>query len=197
VKSTFFDALYATSEDPWAYRTRWYEQRKRNLTLSALPRQRYTCGFEAGCSIGLLSAGLAGRCARLICYDESALAVATARRTMNSFSNVSIQHARIPDAWPSSPIDLIVLSEVLYYLDIFEFARVLQRLMLGVTGGCTVVACDWLRRVPEATLSVRYIHAAVGGIRGLHRIVRHEESDFLLDIWSTDSRSPAQHEGIA
>ena len=32
----YFDRLFETSDDPWAFRQRWYERRKRALTLAAL-----------------------------------------------------------------------------------------------------------------------------------------------------------------
>ncbi len=32
----YFADLYADSEDPWAFRTRWYERRKRDLLLASL-----------------------------------------------------------------------------------------------------------------------------------------------------------------
>jgi hypothetical protein len=34
----YFADLYADSDDPWAFRTRWYERRKRDLALASLPR---------------------------------------------------------------------------------------------------------------------------------------------------------------
>jgi hypothetical protein len=58
----YFDRMYAESGDPWGFRTRWYEQRKRALTLAVLPLPRFGAALEVGSSIGMLSAGLAERC---------------------------------------------------------------------------------------------------------------------------------------
>jgi hypothetical protein len=30
----------------------------------------------------------------------------------------------------------------------------------------------------------------------LTRLVHHEETDFIVDVWSRDARSVAQHEGL-
>ena len=30
-----FEALFASNDDPWGFRTRWYEARKRSLTITA------------------------------------------------------------------------------------------------------------------------------------------------------------------
>ena len=51
-----FDAVHGRDEDPWGYAGTWYEQRKRALTLAALPEQSYEAGLEIGCSIGTLNA---------------------------------------------------------------------------------------------------------------------------------------------
>ena len=46
VADNYFEKLYKGNEDPWSFRERWYEQRKRNLTLAALPRSHYGSIFE-------------------------------------------------------------------------------------------------------------------------------------------------------
>ena len=67
-----FEALFTSSNDPWGFRTRWYEARKRSLTLACLPHQRYASGFEPGCANGELSAVLAERCDHLLVCDGAA-----------------------------------------------------------------------------------------------------------------------------
>jgi len=50
----WFDAFYtAGGDDPWGFTHRWYERRKRALTLASLPRERFARAFEPGCSVGL------------------------------------------------------------------------------------------------------------------------------------------------
>ena len=64
--------MYAGAEDPWGFRSRWYEQRKRDVTLAALTRPRYRRAFEPGCSIGVLTAALAERCDEVVAADVDA-----------------------------------------------------------------------------------------------------------------------------
>ena len=78
--TAYFDTLYQ-QEDPFEYRTRWYEARKRALTLASLPRDHYLRGWELGCSNGVLTAALAPRCAQLLATDLSEQAVTAARLT--------------------------------------------------------------------------------------------------------------------
>ena len=80
VGAAFFDAMYARSDDPWGFTTRWYEARKYALTLAALPRARYRRVFEPGCAIGALTGRLAERADSVVAMDVSAGALAQARR---------------------------------------------------------------------------------------------------------------------
>ena len=45
--SEYFDAIYA-HDDPFGYRERWYEARKRALLLASLPAQRFGRVWEIG-----------------------------------------------------------------------------------------------------------------------------------------------------
>src|SRR4051812_50160637 len=66
IPARYFDELYAGERDPWEFETSAYEQAKYDATLAALPRPLYRRGLEIGCSIGVLTARLAGRCASLV-----------------------------------------------------------------------------------------------------------------------------------
>ena len=55
----YFDGFYGSGVDPWGFETRWYEERKRAITLASLPRQRFRSAFEPGCAIGVLTQELA------------------------------------------------------------------------------------------------------------------------------------------
>jgi len=44
-------------------------------------------------------------------------------------------------------------------------------------------------------LSTEAVHADLSSL-GLTRLLRHEEDDFLLQVWSRDGRSVAEREGI-
>ncbi len=62
---SYFETLYSQSVDPWDFRTSPYEQRKYAATLDILSRPRYARALEVGCSIGVLTRLLAGRCDRV------------------------------------------------------------------------------------------------------------------------------------
>jgi len=66
---SYFDGLYGASDDPYALRVRWYEERKRALILATLPRRRYQRAFEPGCGIGEFTVALSTRCDMVLASD--------------------------------------------------------------------------------------------------------------------------------
>ena len=191
----YFDHLYAGDPDPWGFRTRPYEERKRALTLAALPEARYGSIFEPGCSIGLLTSLLATRADVVVAMDVAASSIDAAARAAPD--NVSLLCGAVPADWPEGTFDLVVISEIGYYLD----RRDCQQLAdLAFGAGTDVVAVHWRHPVEDYPLSGDEVHAilAEGAERGgARRLVAHVEDDLLLDVWSRDGRSVATRTGLA
>ncbi|MCT4333148.1 nodulation S family protein [Paracoccus sp. YLB-12] len=137
--ATSFDALYKAEPDPWNYETSAYEAEKYRRCLALLPRCRYPRGLEIGCSIGVMSAEIAQRCDSLLALDFAQTAVARARA--RGIPNARFEVATIPAEWPAGRWDLIVLSEVLYYLGPAELDRTVTLVAKSLAaGGCCLVA---------------------------------------------------------
>lgn len=125
-----FERLYSVRDDPWDYRTSAYEAAKYAATLAALTRPRYASAIEAGCSIGVLSALLAPRCDRFLAVDLVGRAVQKAALRLGPHPGARATRARLPEGWLQGRYDLIVLSEMVYYLkpsDIDALARFVAR----------------------------------------------------------------------
>jgi SAM-dependent methyltransferase len=114
--AAIFDALYRDNPDPWGFLSKPYEQAKYDATLACLSQRHFASAFEIGCSIGVLSLLLAPRCDRLLAVDLSETALAQARARLRDRPGVDLRRMAIPDDWPDESFDLIVLSEVLYFL---------------------------------------------------------------------------------
>lgn len=119
-RGAFFDALYDKAIDPWHFHDRTYEIAKRAQTLRALPRQSYAHGCEIGCSIGVLTADLAPRVQNLLGIDIAEAAAARARVDLAAFPHVRIEVMHVPATLPTGVFDLLVLSEILYFLTATE-----------------------------------------------------------------------------
>jgi SAM-dependent methyltransferase len=196
VATPYFDQLFAGNDDPWAFRQRWYEQRKRALTLAVLPRPRYTSIFEPGCANGELSAELAPRCDRLVCCDTAAAAVALAKTRLMGFPHAQVQQSRLPEQWPPGAFELIVLSELCYYLDAEDLHRLVDRALASLTEDGQLLACHWRPTIEGCPQNAEQVHALLQQRLGMPAVVQHHESDFLLDLWSRDGTSVASVEGL-
>ncbi|MET9487068.1 SAM-dependent methyltransferase [Nocardia sp. NPDC006630] len=200
----YFEELYARSADPWQFTTRWYEQRKRALTLAALPRPHYRSCFEPGCGIGVLTQELVSRCDRIVATDivDDALRRAAARlagASAQAAATVELRRWGLGDVWPAEHFDLIVLSEVCYYLDAPALHAALDELLGHLDPGGTVVGVHWRHPVPEYPLTGDEVHAVLGGHPGLTVLARYSDDDFLLEVYTTagtERRSVAQDEGL-
>jgi len=191
--TAYFDALYQ-QEDPFEYRTRWYEARKRALTLASLPRDHYLRGWELGCSNGVLTAALAPRCAQLLATDLSEQAVTAARLALDSHAHVRVERAEHPRQWPDGTFDLIVFSELGYYLDPPTMQAMAARLAASLDTQGVLVACHWRPDFAQARCSAEFVHAQLDAL--LPRAFSWSDADMLLQGWSRDPRSVAAHEGL-
>ena len=135
--------LYAASDDPWNTCSSPYEQGKFAQTIACLPCPRYKLGLEVGCGVGALSVKLARRCDMLIAMDCTDQAVRTAL-VQNDLTNVSFVMGEAPRDWPDHPPDLVILSEVLYFMTDAESAGLALRLAHDCAAQCHVVLVNWL-----------------------------------------------------
>jgi trans-aconitate methyltransferase len=179
----YFEQVYAQSEDPWGFASRWYEQRKYALTLAALPRERYRRAFEPGCSFGVLSELLAVRCDALIASEVVPSVSERARRRLQHFTHVRVETAAIPEFWPEGSFDLIVLSEVAYYLSEAGFAELLTRLEQSTSPDAHVIAVHY-RGATDYPLSGDRVHDLLHACPLLQPLVRHAEEAFLLEVFA-------------
>jgi predicted O-methyltransferase YrrM len=196
----YFEKMYVGAQDPWQLATRWYEQRKYAITLGLLPERRYRHGFEPGCSIGMLTAQLARRCDHLTAVDvaEAALRGADARlRDAGCRDRVTLIRSSLDEPWPSGPFDLLVLSEVAYYLHADALASVLRRECPRLQPGANIVAAHWRHAVADYPLTGDEAHAVISQTPGLTSLGCYRDSDVVIEVFDTgDGRSIAAREGV-
>jgi SAM-dependent methyltransferase len=138
-----FERLYHESPDPWGYRTSDYEREKYAATLAALPKSSYGLCLEVGCSIGVFTGLLAARCEHVVAIDFSLGALQHAGRHLQGVRNVDLLRAGFPEETPPGSWDLIVCSEILYYLQEPALQEAVRWIEAQLTYGASVLAVSW------------------------------------------------------
>lgn len=201
---SYFDRLYANSADPWRLSTRWYEQRKYAITLSMLPQRRYRHALEPGCSIGTLTALLAQRCDHVTATDVAgaALDIADVRLRADNGRDglrdrITLSRGSLDDPWPPGPFDLLVLSEVAYYLEEQLLAEVLGRECPRLARGATVIAAHWRHEVADYPLTGDEANSVIAATPGLTSVGCYRDRDVVIEVFDThDGASVAAREGV-
>lgn len=179
-----FDTLHETS-DPWSVRSSWYEQRKAAVVLASLLHQRYQLAWEPGCSVGGLTAQLAGRCQRVVASDPSPRALEVARRTLTPLANVRVGQELLPRDRPpiaDGAADLVVLGEFLYYLPIEDVPAVLDLAARLQPSGGHLVVVHWRPKPDDGWQSGEQVNAQVVADPRWTPLVHHLDEGFVLDI---------------
>ena len=183
----YFDRVYEANADPWSFATSPYEYQKYKATLTALPRSNYPNAFEIGCSIGVLTQMLADRCDQLLAVDASELPLQTARERLADYSNVTIQRMSIPGEFPNDAFDLIILSEVGYYLSMPDLERARQLLVDSLNPEGHLLLVHWTPFVHDYPLTGDQVHdfflekAKPEG--PLNHLTNQRESTYRLDLF--------------
>jgi 2-polyprenyl-3-methyl-5-hydroxy-6-metoxy-1,4-benzoquinol methylase len=141
-----FKRLYESNPDPWDFSTRPYERAKYRHTVQALGRRQFVAGLEIGCSIGILTRMLASRCDTLLGVDIVEHPLDAARRRCADQPWVRFERMQVPQEWPNGRFDLMVFSEVLYFLSPGDINRCARSLTATLSPSATVLLVNWLGR---------------------------------------------------
>ena len=218
---SYFDALYQDNTDPWQYQTRWYEKRKRDMCLAVLPQAEYGRAIELGCGNGVFSELLAQRCQSLLSIDGNKQAVQLAQQRLADLSHVRVIQGVIPNVLftiDNEPVsdkplalkpafDLIVISEILYYLSAEDIDRVTAWIGQNLAVGGTLLCCHWRYDIEGFEMNGQKVHQrlyqafnSTNQTDSNYLTFTHQskivDSDFLLDIWQHSSNTVAMSENL-
>ncbi|MBN9200455.1 MAG: hypothetical protein ABS61_02115 [Microbacterium sp. SCN 70-18] len=192
-----FERFFATHDDPWGFRSSWYEQRKRELLLATLPRATYDAGLELGCATGILTARLAERCAHLVAVDFAEGALTAAARELVGRDNVTLQTAALPHEWPDGEYDLVLLSEIGYFWNVADLDTAIDRITQSLAPTGHLIACHWRHPMPENPTGGDEVHERLRANSRWQSVAVHIEKDFVLEVFSPyPARSVAQEMGM-
>jgi len=158
--SSYFDAVYRRSANPWRYGSD-YESEKLRILLDTLPDQRYAEALEIGCGPGVTSAALAQRCNILTATDCSEVALDLARTHCRALHGLTFIRMRVPKDLPrQARYDLVVFSEVGYYLNAVDLAATVDGLAMVSVDRGTVALVHWLNESGDHRTSGQEVYNA-------------------------------------
>jgi 2-polyprenyl-3-methyl-5-hydroxy-6-metoxy-1,4-benzoquinol methylase len=178
-----FARLYEADPDPWHFRTSEYEQTKYRKTIEALGSRRFASVLEVGCSIGVLTHRLARCCDALLAIDLVEQPLEAARRACADQPWVRFKQMRVPGEWPDGTFDLIVLSEVLYFLSPQDIAALADRASSGLDPRGLVLLVNWRGRSNDPCSGEEAAGIFIDRTRAwLKPRVQYLEADYRLDL---------------
>ena len=190
VPDEHFDRMYATSTDPWGIAHSWYERRRHAIMLAALPYENYRHAFEPGCSVGVLTERLTYRCHLVTATDVATVALEGASRRLRAGGRreqVTLVRRSIDQPWPPGPFDLVVLSEVCYYLRPDVLRTVLDRECPRLARGATLVASHWRHPVNGNPMTGDRTNDVIAATPGLHLIGSYRDADVAIEVFDTET----------
>lgn len=181
----YFKDVYAANEDPWNFETSEYEAAKYSVTIASLPGEKYENALEIGCSIGVLTQMLAEKCIRLLATDVSEKALDMAAKRCAELDNVSFQLLSFPKELPKGQYDLIMISEVAYYLSYNDWEYAMKILLERILTGGHIVLVHWLPEVHDYPQTGDEVHNSFKRFmkNKMINISSERRENYRIDVW--------------
>ena len=176
-----FDAMFDAGDDPWGFEDSFYETRRRDLVLAALGRPAYGHALEIGCSTGQLTRALATRCASVVGIDTSGRALAVAG--LQTPEGVTWLHGTAPRDLPHGTFDLIVVSEVGYFLTPTELVATLRAARARLADGGELALVHWQHPTEDIPLDGVLVHEQARHQLDLPVRAVYRDADVCVEVW--------------
>lgn len=180
----YFERAYRDDAQVFGSPDGWYETRKRQVLLASLLSPRYDQVFEPGGGNAALTIPLAERSEQVLMMDWSVNALKHAEQVTDAYTNVKCRHGALPEDWPQQRrFDLIVFSELLYYLSEAEIVEIARLTTQSLCASGEVALLHWRHASADYPLTAAQAHTIfISACSSLDRAVVHEDQDFLLHI---------------
>ena len=183
--AAYFDGIFAHDDDPWSLASSAYEAAKFAHTIAVLDDRRYAAALEIGCAHGVLTQQLAPLCTDLLAIDIAEQAIAYAHDRCRALPQVRFQQAAFPKESPVvAPLDLVMLSEVVYYWSDTDLLTAGSWLRAHVAPGGRLLLVHWSGATdyPQTgDAAVTKLQAALGDAVTVEHAERTDS--YRLDLW--------------
>jgi hypothetical protein len=110
---------------------------------------------------------------------------------------VTLLRQSVDEPWPPDPFDLLVLSEIGYYLPPDALRGILDRQCPRLAVGASVIAAHWRHPVDDYLMSGDQVNEVVAATTGLHLIGSYRDADVAIDVFdNADDASVAARTAV-
>ncbi|MEU4354775.1 class I SAM-dependent DNA methyltransferase [Streptomyces virginiae] len=180
VSTAHFDKAYRARTDPWGTLHKASEREKFADTASLLPAGRFGSALEIGCGVGALTRLLAPHCDALLATDCSGAAIEQARGHCADLDGVSLATLRVPEdlVEGEADLDLVVMSEVGYYLSDADLRLAARRIGARLRPGGHLLLAHWVHEGPEGVMTGRGVHEVFRAVPGIVQVAGRDASRY-------------------
>lgn len=185
LNSEYFEKVYAANDDPWNFETSEYEAEKYASTLKALPKEKYKNALEIGCSIGVLTKMLGEKCIHLLATDVSEKALEQAKKRCQDLENVNFKTMSFAEEFPDEKYDLIVVSEVAYYLSPEDWKLAISKMYKILEEKGEIILVHWLPEVHDYPQTGDEVHKMFSTEIGnkMKNIFNSRAEKYRINVW--------------
>jgi SAM-dependent methyltransferase len=197
INAAGFERKFQRNLDPWNYTHSAFERFKREVFLRACGPAKRGRVLELGCAIGETTQPLARRSLRLLAVDASPTALREAARRCAKLKNVTFCQSLLPQQMPRGPFDLIVVSELVYYMPSHHLSRLADRIETALAPGGDVVVLDHRRPFDDAAVLPSLAHCGLRRrfARSMRLTMAQSYRDFEIFVFRKHHR-PRSTRGI-
>lgn len=179
-----YEQRFRADPDPWRYEVSEYEHEKRAATVAACDSsQRRHRTLELGSANGVLASELAAFSDHLVAVEAVPAAAALARQRLDPLPGAVVVEGLIPADVSPGPYDLVVASEILYYLDAAAYETTLAELRGWLEPGARLVAVHWRPNGPERPRSADDVHRDLRALPFLEHTADGASDEYRLDVF--------------
>lgn len=176
-----FEAMYdADDDDPWNLDGSQYERRRHELVLACLGRDHYGRAIEIGCATGQLASRLRDRADDVVGLDASVAALRVAGQRSDAVRWVL---GAAPHDVPDEDYDLIVMSEIGYFLDGVDLLATLRGLRRRLRPDGELVIANWRGPTEDIPLDGATVQQQAVAMLDLPVRAHYEDADLVIDVW--------------
>jgi len=139
---TVFNWIYKIFSDPFDLEKSNYEAYKFDAVAKVVQETRVKNALDIGCGTGILTEKISSVCEKILGVDFSENAINSAKKRFGQKSHVAFFAVDVRHFEPADTYDLVLCSEVLYYIGESDLQKLLVQLWRTLSDNGRLIVID-------------------------------------------------------